>query len=148
MTAESTAPAGGPASPEMSRRSATRRLHRSRSNRVFAGVCGGIAEYYGSDPTAVRLATVILGLFTGVVPMVVVYTVAALVIPTEDVAVAGDRAEAPSGQTVLVLGAMLVLVGLAGFVTVWFHVAWEQLWPLALISMGAVILLATIRPRP
>jgi len=54
MTAETTAPAGGPASPETTRRSATRRLHRSRTNRVFAGVYGGIAEYYGSDPTAPR----------------------------------------------------------------------------------------------
>jgi len=148
MTAESTASAGGPASPETSGRSVTRRLHRSRSNRVLAGVCGGIAEYYGSDPTAVRLATVILGLFTGVVPMVVVYTVAALVVPTEDVGVAGDRPAAPPGQAVLVLGALLVLVGLAGFVNVWFHIAWDQLWPLALICVGAVMLVATIRPRP
>jgi len=53
MTAESTAP---PTLPEARRQARVRRLNRSRTNRVLAGVCGGIAEHYGSDPTAVRLA--------------------------------------------------------------------------------------------
>ena len=40
-----------------------KRLTRS-ANRTLAGVCGGIAEYLGLDPTAVRVAYVLLTVFT------------------------------------------------------------------------------------
>ena len=42
-----------------------RRLYRSRSNRRIAGVCGGIADYFGVDPTLVRVIAVIFALFFG-----------------------------------------------------------------------------------
>lgn len=42
----------------------TKKLYRSKKDRVFAGVCGGIGEYLGVDPTVIRLLAVILG-FTG-----------------------------------------------------------------------------------
>ena len=145
MTAGSTAQSAPPqASPE----STVRRLHRSRTNRVLAGVCGGLAEHYGSDPTAVRLAAIVLGLFTGIVPMVVVYIVAAIVVP-ELGASLGDRPTtfAAPGQAYLLLGALLVVVGIAGFANVWLRVDWEQVWPLALIGLGAVMVVATLRPR-
>jgi phage shock protein C len=145
MTAESTEQSARPqASPEWG----ARRLHRSRTNRVLAGVCGGIAEHYGSDPTAVRLAAIVIGLFTGIVPMVVLYIVAAIVVP-EMAASPGDRptANAVPGQATLVLGALLVVLGIAGFANVWLRIEWEQVWPLALIGLGAVMVVATLRPR-
>ncbi|MCC8186221.1 MAG: PspC domain-containing protein [Bacteroides sp.] len=40
-----------------------KRLTRS-ANRMLAGVCGGIAEYFGWDPTWVRIAYVLLTFFT------------------------------------------------------------------------------------
>jgi phage shock protein C len=145
MTAESTAPSASPVAPS---REEPRRLHRSRTNRVLAGVCGGIAEYYGSDPTAVRLAAVIIGLFTGIFPMVLVYIIAAIVVPDGDGAAAtGQRAEIAPGQTAMVLGALLVLIGIAGVANVWFQLDWERIWPLALIGLGAVLVVATLRPR-
>src|SRR5688572_4140603 len=67
--------AGPPETPAMSRR-----FYRLRTNRALPGVCGGIAEYYGADPSAVRLLTVIIALFTGIVPMLVLYLIAAIVI--------------------------------------------------------------------
>jgi phage shock protein C len=145
MTAETTAP---PALPETPPQTQVRRLHRSRTNRVLAGVCGGIAEYYGSDPTAVRLAALIIGLFTGVVPMVLVYIIAAIVVPDGDgVTAPGERAAVAPGQTAMVLGALLVLIGIAGFANVWLNVDWDRVWPFALIGLGAVIVVATLRPR-
>jgi phage shock protein C len=145
MTAESTAP---PTLPERPSQASVRRLHRSRTNRVFAGVCGGIAEHYGSDPTAVRLAALIIGLFTGVVPMVVVYIIAAIVVPDGDgEGVPSDRSAVAPGQTAIVLGGMLVLIGIAGFANVWLQVDWDRVWPFALIGLGAVIVVATLRPR-
>lgn len=42
----------------------TKRLYRSRDDRMIAGVCAGLAEYIDIDPTIVRLLFV-LGLFAG-----------------------------------------------------------------------------------
>lgn len=42
-----------------------KRLHRSSSDRKIAGVCGGIAEYLGWDPTLVRLLWILLTLAGG-----------------------------------------------------------------------------------
>lgn len=58
-----------------------KKLYRSRQNRIIAGVCGGIAEYLGVDPTVVRLIYLFLGLTSLVVGAVVFYIVAALIIP-------------------------------------------------------------------
>jgi phage shock protein C len=42
-----------------------KRLYRSRRDRSLAGVCGGIADYFGWDPTLVRVAWIILTLLGG-----------------------------------------------------------------------------------
>ena len=145
---ERTEPSGAPVSPQSSSQSGARRFYRSRSNRVLAGVCGGIAEYYGSDPTAVRLLTLVLGLFTGIFPMIVLYLVAAIVIPEGDGTPGNDRGvHVGSGQAAMVLGVLLVLVGIAGLATLWIHVEWEAVWPLILIGLGAAMVVATTRAR-
>lgn len=61
--------------------STPRRLHRSRTQRLIAGVCGGLAEYFDLDPTVVRLAFVVLvfAWFSGVV----LYFVLAIIMPLE-----------------------------------------------------------------
>ena len=41
------------------------RLYRSTENKMIAGVCGGLAEFFGLDPTLVRLVFVILALLGG-----------------------------------------------------------------------------------
>jgi phage shock protein C len=41
------------------------RLYRSSENKMIAGVCGGLAEFFGSDPTLVRLVFVLLALLGG-----------------------------------------------------------------------------------
>lgn len=57
-------------------------LRRSTTNRQIAGVCGGIAEYFTVDATAVRLVWVILSIFCGaVIGGVIVYLFAWLIIP-------------------------------------------------------------------
>lgn len=57
-----------------------KQLYRSRRNRVFFGVCGGFGEYFGIDPTIVRVITVVLAL-TGM--SILVYIIAAIVMPDE-----------------------------------------------------------------
>lgn len=42
-----------------------KRLYRSSSEKILGGVCGGIAEYFDTDPTIVRLLWVVFTLFYG-----------------------------------------------------------------------------------
>lgn len=59
-----------------------RRLTRSATDKKIAGVCGGLAEYFGVDPTPIRLLWVILSILCGaVIGGVVAYLVAWLIIP-------------------------------------------------------------------
>ena len=58
-----------------------RRLYRSKSNRMIAGVCAGVGEYFGVDPTIVRLVWALLSLAYGV--GVLGYIVAAVIIPEQ-----------------------------------------------------------------
>ena len=55
-----------------------KRLYKSRNNKMICGVCAGLAEYLGIDPTVVRLIWAALGLTgTGIL----LYIIAALVMP-------------------------------------------------------------------
>ncbi|SFG77832.1 phage shock protein C (PspC) family protein [Desulfotomaculum arcticum] len=60
-----------------------KRLHRSSTNSMIAGVCGGLAEYLGIDPVIVRLGYVILSIASVAFPGILVYLVAWLVIPRD-----------------------------------------------------------------
>jgi phage shock protein C len=58
-----------------------KKLYRSKKNRKIAGVCGGIAEYFGVDPIIVRLITLILVLSAG--GGLIAYIIAWIVVPEE-----------------------------------------------------------------
>ena len=58
-----------------------KRLLRSSSDRWVAGVCGGIAEYFGWDPAIVRLAYVLLSVFSAAFPGLLVYLILWLIMP-------------------------------------------------------------------
>ena len=56
-----------------------KRLYKSNKNKMLAGVCGGIAEYFNIDPTLVRLGWAILCMFAG--SGIIAYIIAAIIIP-------------------------------------------------------------------
>ena len=58
-----------------------KKLYRSVSDKKLAGVCGGIAEYFGLDSTLVRVGWAVVSLFAGA--GVLAYIVCALIIPEE-----------------------------------------------------------------
>ncbi len=60
-----------------------KRLFRSDS-RMVGGVCGGIAEYFGCDPTIVRLAFALLTVFFAVLPGIIFYVLCCIIIPRKD----------------------------------------------------------------
>ncbi len=57
------------------------RLRRSRQDKMIAGVCGGIAEWLGWDPTVVRLSYVLLSILSAAFPGLLVYLILWLVTP-------------------------------------------------------------------
>lgn len=60
-----------------------KRLYRSEDNKVFAGVCGGIGEYFEVDPALIRLIWILIVIFTGFVPGVIAYIIAIMVVPAK-----------------------------------------------------------------
>lgn len=58
-------------------------LRRSRSNRMLAGVVGGIAEYLGVDATVARVVFVIVSIVSAAFPGLLVYGILWLVIPDD-----------------------------------------------------------------
>ena len=56
-----------------------KRLYKSRDNRMLAGVCGGIAEYFDIDPTLVRLGWALFCALGG--SGIIAYIIAAVIIP-------------------------------------------------------------------
>ena len=58
---------------------APRKLYRSRSDRAIAGICGGLADFFGLDPSLIRIATLILILFGGL--SLWVYIILWLIVP-------------------------------------------------------------------
>ncbi len=57
----------------------SKQLFRSDRNRVIAGVCGGLGEYFGFDPILLRLLFVIFALFGGI--SFIPYLLAIIIIP-------------------------------------------------------------------
>ena len=59
-------------------------LRRSRSDRMLAGVCGGLATYLGMDPTIVRVVYVLASVLTVAFPGILVYIILWLIVPEGD----------------------------------------------------------------
>lgn len=143
------------------------RLYRSRTDRMFAGVAGGLAERLEADPALVRITWAVLVFVTGGLALVV-YIIMAFVVP-EGSAVgqsghglgataAEDAPGSPPGSTAparrgngggtVVLGLALVVVGgallLERLVPALDLGAW---WPLLLVGLGAILIVGSVR-RP
>lgn len=58
-----------------------RELHRSRRHRVIAGVCGGLADWLGWRPNAVRLAYVVVSILSAAFPGILVYLALWILMP-------------------------------------------------------------------
>lgn len=59
-----------------------KKLYRSLSQRTLGGICGGLADYFDVDISLVRLIFVGIALITAVIPMVIFYLIAWMVIPS------------------------------------------------------------------
>ena len=59
------------------------KLHRSSSNRIIAGVCGGIAQWLGWNPTTVRVLYVIVSILSVAFPGILVYIILWIAMPQD-----------------------------------------------------------------
>jgi phage shock protein C len=143
----------------------TRRLYRSNVNRMIAGVCGGMAEYLGIDPTVVRLGFVLLTFASGI--GILLYVVMAVIVPRAPVGASPPVASAAPVDLSWLGPAILLLVGLGlvVFGMTWaldqvglrFWMAWSFwnmvralagfFWSMLLIVIGLVIIAASLRRR-
>src|SRR6187399_654299 len=122
---------------------AAKRLERTRSDRMLAGVCGGLARYFGIHPAFYRVGFVVLTLIGGA--GILVYLAAALVIPDEgkaDSIAAETLRDARDRPWPLVGLALLALAGvvLLSRVTLW--PSGDAAWILILLAGGAILFLA------
>jgi phage shock protein PspC (stress-responsive transcriptional regulator) len=121
-----------------------RQLVRSRDDRVIAGVCGGLGKHWAVDPVLIRIAALLL-VFAGGAG-IVLYIVGWIAIPEEpeDVTVATPSPPAEDRtRSAVALGVIFIVLG-AVFLAdaIWpDFLSWRYVWPIALIVIGAAILL-------
>jgi len=58
-----------------------KKLYRSQTDRILAGVCGGLGQYLGLDPTVIRVIFAVLTVFSGT--GLLLYIILMLIIPLE-----------------------------------------------------------------
>ncbi len=132
-----------------------KKLYRSRTESMIAGVCGGLAEYFNVDTVLVRIVAVILAL-TAHGAGLLGYIIFWIIVPQKPLDVtlsesgqaADGEAEAEAGKTerkngIIFVGAGLIILGalflLDNFVPVIFF-SIGKLWPVMLIVIGLVVL--------
>jgi phage shock protein C len=132
--------------PEAPEPETPRVLRRSRSDRVIAGVCGGLGRYLGVDPVLLRIAFVVLAIAGG--GGILLYIVAWILVPEERV---GEPlgSERPSSveTTRLIVGGSLIALGTILLLDLSFGRIGRFFWPLALIAIGVAIVVQAAVPR-
>ncbi len=120
-------------------------LHRNVNNRVIAGVCSGLADYFAIDPILVRLAFIVVAFAGGA--SLLAYIILWIVMPEGDGPVAstapGTHGAVWVGTGLVILG-ILFLVGNTGIFWWW---NWSYFWPVILVALGVLILSRRIGGR-
>ena len=120
-----------------------KRIYRSEENKVVAGVCGGLGDYFDVDPTMVRLVAVVLFLATHGFA-VLAYIVGWIIVPKRpfDLEVTEPPVERPHSSWSRYWPG-LVLIGIGAFLLMrehWYGFDFDEWWP-ALLIIGGLLLL-------
>lgn len=124
----------------------TKKLYRSRTNRMIAGVCGGFAEYLNIDAVLIRIAWIAFTFLGG--SGLILYIIGIIIIPENpEYYIEKEQSEKKSDNG-LFWGSLLILIGAAfllkqfGFFyyfNIW-HLPWKIIWSLILIFIGILML--------
>ncbi len=132
------------------------RLYRSSSNRMIAGVCGGLGKYFAVDATIVRLVFLLL-LFLGGGGFLL-YLILWLIVPDEQQAGVTPQeamqvntqelAQSAARNGPVIFAVILIFLGLWLLLQNLLHIDLGQLWPVILIVVGLALLIPSFRkPR-
>jgi phage shock protein C len=129
------------------------RLYRSSSNRMIAGVCGGLGNYFAVDATIVRLVFLLL-LFLGGGGFLL-YLILWIIVPEERQPAAPPQeviqVNTPEVAQTAARNGPLIFAVLLIFLGIWFllqnllHIDLGQLWPIVLIVIGLALLIPAMR---
>ena len=78
---------------------AIKRLYRSEGNKMMAGVLGGLGEYLDVDPVLLRVFFVAITIFTGVLPGILVYILAIIIVPVGPRVIVHEAAASAHNET-------------------------------------------------
>ena len=131
------------------KRNEPKRLYRSREDKVIAGVCGGIAEYFNTDPIWIRLAAVLLFFIQGI--GLLLYVLAWVFVPenpnqrsskktqVEQVVADVSKSKKPRSGNMLT-GLVLLAVGVIFLMNNLFGINCDIMWPVLLIALGVYMI--------
>lgn len=138
-----------------------KRLERARTNKMIAGVCAGLANYFNIDVTLMRVLFVVAMIGGGFGFWM--YIILWIVVPEENTLGPGSdtkinddtiditpkeekKDEKKSGNGALIASLILIFIGLVALADNFLYVAWVwKLWPVILIIIGAVILANSLK---
>ena len=146
-----------------------RKLYRSNKEKIFAGVAGGLGDYFDIDPTIVRLIFVVLAFINGI--GILAYIVAMIAIPrehphevhkkdedlgdkikelaeeikedTEELVETAQNKKVPLSERRNVVAGSIIFVGILFLIKAVFPMywfTWHVIWPVLLILLGVFIL--------
>ncbi len=135
----------------------TRRLYKSRRDKIIDGVCGGVAEYLNMDPTIVRILWILLTFMGG--SGIILYIAAMIIVPpnpahvnlppSERVARGRSDAAVLFGAVFIILGGLILLDNLHFVPWHFWRLSWETVIAIVLILGGLLLILrppSTERP--
>jgi len=122
------------------------RLYKSRTERMIDGVCGGVAEYLGIDPTLVRIAFVLLLFYGGL--GLVLYLIGLILMPTAPAGYVAKRPVRPhpsQRSNTLFWGVLLVTVGGLWLLNNLGFVVWHRWWGFSWsVALAVLLILAGV----
>ncbi len=151
-----------------------KKLHRSRKDRMIAGVCGGIAEYFDIDPVIIRVLFVVLTIGPGIgllayIVLWIVVPQGVIIIRSSEENKTGEEQESAKQQESksstqdfeviseeeyagrksngkVVVSIIIILTGVFWFINnVVPGINFGHLWPLILVAVGILILLKSFK---
>lgn len=135
----------------------SKKLYRSRNDKVISGVCGGLADYFGIDVSLVRIAWVLITFLGGA--GIIAYIICSFVFPEgpgfnsgtgDDEYVVGAKNyndenysyhDGNSEKNKVLAGSILIILGVLFLVkryVYWFD--FGKLWPVVLIAIGGYVI--------
>jgi phage shock protein C len=146
---------------KLERESGEKVLRRSNSDKMIAGVAGGLAEYFGIDASIVRVIFVLVTLLGG--SGVLAYLILWLILPKGSKSAMGEEIEenveeikdkarewvaevkdgGKEGKNKKVIGVILLVLGVIFLMQNlgWWFFDWSRMWPVFLIVLGLVVLI-------